>query len=523
MPEAPTAAPPPTEPHWNAPSRGSEPSPPTPAPGVPVPVGAIGGALAALLLVALLRGTRLSIGLMAGSPDRSVWLMPVLAAAGAVVALGIWGRLPNRSGWLLAGAGALLLAPCAAVLASGTALTGTTWQQLIGVTAAPAGALLTVGVLATGRMLWLWGWNRSAAAVVAGTVLVQLIPAGLLDQQLGAALALESGPASTSGVVVPLADPAFAGGGSSARMAEGVLLLAAIVLVFAGGLLFCREQRLPGWEADRAVSGRLVAVGIAATVISVLPPVWLGVIALRPVPWSESGWHAAEQAVQLALLASGAVLLLTGVALLAAVGRSVAAAILLTAPGLALVGGIAPAMALGVRPSGMLFAAVVLGAAAGVVLATQRFSGVVAAALVVLFAAALIVSSQQDPSLDSGPDRRAALLLAGIVMGFTAIGAIVGSAVRRIAGAASTQRGGQGTAMAGAPSRSPHRVADEMVIGVGVLLPFLAGAGGTIVLGLAVGTGGSGNAGDWPVMAVVLVLLPLVAAALTLRTRPAGR
>lgn len=523
MPGAPTAAPPPTEPHWNAPSRGSESIPPTPAPGVPVPVGAIGAALAALLLVALLRGTRLSIGLMAGSPDRSAWLMPVLAAAGAVAGLALWGRRPNRSGWLLTGAGALLLAPCAAVLASGTALVGASWQLLIGVTTAPAGALLTVGVLAAGRMLWLWGWNRTAAAVFAGTVLVQLIPAGLLDQQLGAALALESGPASTSGVVAPFADPAFAGGGLSARMAEGVFLAAAIVLVLAGGQQLRREQRLPTWRlAEQPVSGRLLAVGIVATVIGVLPPVWLGVIALRPVPWSESGSHAVEQSAQVALLASGAVLLLTGVALLAAVGRSVTTAILVTAPGLALVGGIAPTIALGMRPSGMLFAAVVLGAAAGVVLATQRFSGIVAAALVLLFAAALIVGSQRDPSLDSGPDRRAPLLV-GTLIGVTAIGAIVGSAVRRITGAASTRRSSP-TPEANTLGDARRWIGDELVIGVGVLLPLLAGAGGKLVLGLTLDSGGADNSGGWPLLVVVLVLLPVVAAAaLTLRTRPVGR
>ncbi|NNG36112.1 hypothetical protein [Nakamurella aerolata] len=453
-----------------------------------MPIGALGCALAGLLLVAMLRGCRLSVGLMVGSPDRSAWLVPVLATTGAVAALALWGRRPAGAGWMLTGAGAVLVTPCAAVFASGAALRGDAGQLVIGLAAAPAGAVLSIGVLATGRMLWLSGWRRAAAAVFAGGAVVQLVPAGLLDQQLGAAAALRSGVASTVGVVAPLSDPAYAGGGSNARMAAGVLLLAAVVLALAAGVGMRSEQRLGTVRgAERRVSGRLLAIGIAGTAATVVPPMWLGLIGLRPFPWSdsESVRNTLEQSVRVALLGSGLVLLLVGLALVTVAGPAITKAVLPAALGLALVGSVAPILQSDSRPPALMFAAVVLGAVAGMVAATQRFAGVIGAVLVVLFAAVLVALLTLDESLESTPDFRATLLAGGMLIAVAAGGAITGSAFRRLVGASESHRPvGWGAPSSGAGRLRPESLADALVVGVGVLLPLVAGGAGKLVLGL---------------------------------------
>lgn len=172
-----------TTPQDTATSRAAEPTDASPG-FAPAPVrpsiwGALLTAVAALLVLAVVRDQSSVALVLAGRTEWPIWVPVVVLVLGGLAALLVWARWPGL-GWLPAVIGAVLAAPLVAIGVAGAApgFRSGSGYVLIGMAVQLAPPLLFIGVLAIARNLLLSERTRAAAAVAAGAVLVQLSLSG---------------------------------------------------------------------------------------------------------------------------------------------------------------------------------------------------------------------------------------------------------------------------------------------------------------------------------------------------------
>lgn len=458
--------------------------------------GALLTAVAALLVLAVVRGQSSVALVMAGRTDWPTWLLVAVLAVGGLAALLVWARWPGR-GWLPAVIGAVLAAPVA-VLGVAGALPNP-WSGsgyvLIGMAVQLAPPFLFIGVLAIARNLLLSERTNVAAAVATGAVLVQLLPVGLVPSIVpGSEVGVPAAPEFSTGVSDTVSTRA------TTATVVTVLLVAVIVLVGVGAAAQQRAARVEQARNpvdEHPVHRTLVVVGVAATLLQYIAVYWTAV-------FMPDGGLDGLKAV---MIACGALLLVLG-PVLAGIG------------GPALVRGVLPAalafIVLEILSSGALYLvleyrgqlalALAVGIAIGITLAVQRIAAALAVALILLLAVVLLIVTLNARAFDGSESTVMTMTLGAVVVAAAAVGAITGAATRVFAG------GRDADEYDGMPTDRPARkvrpAGDELVVGLAVLLPVIA-TGGTQLLA------GAQLAARWPdeVWMWVLVGMTVLAAA----------
>lgn len=479
-----------------------------------LPFGSLLVAVAALLVMLVVRGQSITLLVLAGGIEWwPSWVYVAILVLGAAAAVLVWGRWPGI-GWLPAVIGAALAVPFAILGLTGATRHSASGQAyvLIGTAAQLAPAFLLIGVLGVARNLLLSGAARIAAAIAAAAVLIQLLPEGLLPSILPGAetgIQLDPEPIDATGVT-DTPDP-----GSTSAMVMSVVLAALLLLVFVGAGRAGAEHRAAQREAPQheaaAAAGlpvrrSLLVVGLAGTVLSYLPVFWALVVA------SSGGLDR----VSAGMIVCGSVLLVLGPVLVWIGGSVLARGVLPAVLVMVVLHAVSPGLgALAEQYRGQLIAALVLGIAVGITLAVQRIAAGAAVVLTLVFAVLLLMITMNVRSFDSSDATVLSLILAAAVVAAGAVGCVVGGM---------TEVFGRGHSYGddyGIPDDRPVRPAgDELVVGLGVLLPMIATGGTQLLAGVQLATDGPDEVWLW--VLIGLTVLGAAALATWRLRRPSG-